>query len=124
MIQDVTFKDQSKSSVASDEFRKRLLLKLRWEGRDAAKTATVGLAYIQRGIRWIPSYRVTLDNSGNALIELSGTVVNELPDFEDITTNLVIGVPTFTFKDTPDPIALQQSVAQLSSYFRQDTRTI
>jgi len=32
----------------------------------------------------------------------------------------VIGVPSFAFKDTMDPIALQQSVAELSPYFQKD----
>ena len=32
-----------------------------------------------------------------------------------------IGVPTFAFKDTLDPIALQQNLAQLSQYFQTDT---
>jgi hypothetical protein len=36
--------------------------------------------------------------------------------------NLVIGVPTFAFKETIDPMSLQQAVAQLSQYFQGDTR--
>jgi len=32
-------------------------------------------------------------------------------------------VPTFEFKDTPDPMSLQQTVAQLSQYFRPDAQT-
>ena len=123
-IQDVTFKNQPKSNVIGDEFRNRLLLKLHWDGHDPAKTAAVGLAYIQKGVRWIPSYRVTLDDNGNAAIELQAALVNELTDFEDVTANLVIGVPTFSFQDTLDPIALQQTVAQLSPYFQRDARTI
>jgi hypothetical protein len=34
----------------------------------------------------------------------------------------VIGVPKFAFEDTPDPISLQQTVAQLSSHFRPDSQ--
>jgi hypothetical protein len=42
---------------------------------------------------------------------------------DDVTAHLVIGVPTFDFKDTPDPISLQQTVAQLSQYFQQEAKT-
>ena len=41
--------------------------------------------------------------------------MNELTDWTDVTANLVIGVPSFAFKDTTDPIALQQVAAQLST---------
>jgi hypothetical protein len=35
----------------------------------------------------------------------------------------VIGVPKFAFAKTPDPISLQQTVAQLSSHFRTDSQS-
>jgi hypothetical protein len=34
-----------------------------------------------------------------------------------VTANLVVGVPTFAFKDTLDPMALQETVARLGVYF-------
>jgi hypothetical protein len=83
----------------------------------------VGLLYLQRGIRWIPNYKVTIDGKGQAVVRLQATLVNELADLDDVTAHLVIGVPTFEFKDTPDPISLQQAAAQLSQYFRQDAQT-
>ncbi len=53
-------------------------------------------------------------------MKLQATLLNELADWEDISVNLVVGVPTFAFKDTLDPTALQESVAQLSQYFQTD----
>ena len=82
----------------------------------------VGLVYLQKGFRWIPGYRVTLDGSGTAAIKLQTTLLNELADIDDVTANLVIGVPSFAFRDTMDPIALQQSAAQLSQYFQPGDR--
>ena len=78
--------------------------------------------YLQKGFRWIPGYQVTLDGNGKAAIKLQATLLNELADLDDVTANLVIGVPSFAFKDTLDPIALQQTAAQLSPYFQQGDR--
>ena len=79
--------------------------------------------YLQRGIRWIPNYKVTIDGQGKATVKLQATLLNELTDLEDVTCHLVIGVPTFQFKDTADPMALQQNLAQLSQYFRESDPT-
>ena len=120
-IQDVTFKQAHKAAAANEEFRTLLTLKLDWGKAKPAKAANVGLFYLQKGMRWIPSYKVEIDGDGKAAVKLQATLLNELADLEDVSVNLVIGVPTFAFKDTIDPIALQQSLAQLSQYFQNDT---
>ena len=117
-IQDVTFKQPPKPAVAHEEFRSLLTLKLDWGRAGPAKSARVGLFYLQKGVRWIPSYKVEVDGKGNAKVKLQATLLNELTDLTDASVNLVIGVPTFAFKDTIDPIALQQDLAQLSPYFQ------
>jgi hypothetical protein len=122
-ILDVTFKDPPKAAWSNVEFRNLLTLKLDWGGRKPAKIAEMGLMYLQRGIRWIPNYKVTIDGAGKATVKLQATLLNELTDLEDVTCHLVIGVPTFQFKDTTDPMALQASVAQLSQYFRESDPT-
>jgi hypothetical protein len=122
-IQDVHFTGGYRKTVAQEEFRNLLTLRMEWDGGGPQKEADVGLLYLQRGIRWIPNYKVTIDGKGQALVRLQATLVNELADLEDVTAHLVIGVPTFEFKDTPDPMSLQQTVAQLSQYFRQDAQT-
>src|ERR1019366_5559563 len=110
-----------KPAAANEEFRSLLTLKLDWAKAKPAKTANVGLFYLQKGVRWIPSYKVEIDGDGNAAVQLQATLLNELADLEDVSVNLVIGGPTFVFKDTIDPIALQQDLAQMSQYFRTDT---
>jgi len=100
-----------------------MTLRLDWGKREPQASANVGMVYVQRGIRWIPNYRVDINGKGNAVVKLQATIINELADVENVTANLVIGVPTFAFKDTPDPISLQQTVAQLSSHFRNDTQS-
>ena len=117
-IQDVTLKEAGKFTNRSEEFRNLLTLKLDWGKKPRAATANVGLLYLQKGVRWIPSYKIDLDGKGNATVKLQATLINELTDWQDANVNLVVGVPTFAFKDTLDPISLQQTAAQLSHYFQ------
>jgi len=122
-IQDVSFLGNYSKSLGREEFRNLLTLKLEWNNGKPQKEADVGLLYLQRGIRWIPNYNVSIDGKGQAVVKLQATLLNELCDMDDVTAHLVIGVPTFEFKDTVDPMSLQQTVAQLSPYFRQDAQT-
>lgn len=122
-IQRVTFKNDCRTKHRSDELRNLLTLKLDWQDKQPAPSADVGMMYLQKGIRWIPSYRVTIDGAGSARVELQATLLNELTDLDDVTAHLVIGVPSFLFADTPDPIGLQSAVAQLSQHFRPGSQT-
>jgi hypothetical protein len=122
-IQDVTFSAGHHPAVAGEEFRNLLTLKLDWAGRRTERETEVGLVYLQRGVRWIPGYRLELDSAGAAALRLQATLVNDMVDFEDATVNLVVGVPSFAFAETVDPIALQQEAAQLSSRLQPRSRT-
>jgi hypothetical protein len=122
-IQEITFRGPHKASVAVEEFRNLLRLKLDWGQRKPDATADVGLLYLQKGLRWIPSYKFVIDGKGGVSVQLEATLIDELADLDDVTANLVIGVPTFAFADTADPIGLGQTVAQLSPYFRNNTQT-
>lgn len=113
-IQSLTFKNGANLKAPQDEFRNYLRLKL--DG--AGKNPTVGMVYLQKGFRWIPSYRVELDGNGQATVKLQAILVNELIDLTNVTLNLVIGVPSFAFKDTVDPMAVQEAATQLSQYFQ------
>ena len=35
------------------------------------------MIYLQRGIRWIPEYRVEIDGKGEARVKLQATLINE-----------------------------------------------
>ncbi len=122
-IREITFLDEPEPTLAHEEFRNIMTLKLDWGRREPAQTANVGMVYVQRGIRWIPNYRVDIDGNGLAVVKLQATIINELTDIEDVKAHLVIGVPKFAFEETPDPISLQQTVAQLSSHFRRDSQS-
>jgi hypothetical protein len=74
--------------------------------------------YLQKGLRWIPGYKVVINEvTGKAQVTLQGTLVNELTDLENVTAHLVIGVPKWDFAGEVDPIALQETLVQLSAQF-------
>jgi len=119
-IQEVTFKSEYEPTAVNEEFRNLLTLQLDWGRSQPTKSAQVGLFYLQKGVRWIPSYKIDVDGNGRAAVKFQATLINELADLEDVSVNLVIGVPTFAFKETLDPLGLQQGLAQLSPYFQTD----
>jgi hypothetical protein len=84
---------------------------------------TVGMTYLQKGLRWIPEYKVTISDDGTAVLVLQGTIINDMVDLDDVTVNLVVGVPTFAFKDQLSPLALKEAAAQLSQYFQPSSST-
>ena len=121
-IREVTFKNPPTRATTIDKYRNLLTLNLDWPDGHTAPQADVGLAYLQKGIRWIPSYRVTIDGNGTATLELRATLLNEMTDLEDVTAHLVIGAPSFAFQDTIDPIALNATLARLSPYFQRGSQ--
>ncbi len=120
-IQEVTFDRDCKPAGIEEEFRNFLTLNLNWNHATPRKSAKVGLFYVQKGFRGIASYKIDLDGNSNAVVKLQATLVNDLADIDDVSLNLVVGVPTFEFKDTLDPIALQQNLAQVSAYLQNGT---
>jgi hypothetical protein len=116
-IRSINFKTAPATRFSSQGFRNLLTLSFAWPAAGPRREIEAGMAYVQEGLRWIPSYRVTIGNAGKARVQLQATLVNELADLDDVTANLVVGVPTFAFKGVVDPMALQQTVAQLGEYF-------
>ncbi|MEO7717085.1 MAG: hypothetical protein ABIY70_12850 [Capsulimonas sp.] len=123
-IQSISFKDNFHSDLTEDSERRRLTMRLEWTGGKQDK-AQVGMVYLEKGIRWLPSYKIDLDGKGHAHVQLEATLANEMIDLNDVTANLVIGVPTFAMAGNTDPIALQETAAKLSSLFSEarDSRT-
>ncbi len=120
-IKDVTFLSDPKLTRTEEKTCDRMTLHLDWAGSKPNKSAAVGYAYVQKGIRWIPSYKVTIDGEGNAKVKLQATIINELVDLENVTANLVIGVPGFAFSDLVDPVSFEKRAVQLQQQvFRND----
>jgi len=122
-VRDVTLPNKFKGKVEREGTRHVLTYDLEWAKGKPAKTADVGMVYLQKGIRWIPNYRIDVDGEGKAKVRLQATLVNDMVDLDGVTLHLVIGVPTILFADKIDPISFQKNVASLSRSLRPDVAT-
>ncbi len=95
----------------------RMTLDLVWDSGPESE-ASASLLYLQRGLRWIPSYRVTILDDERVRIELQATLINELADLDDVMLHVAIGVPTFSFEHTPDPMGLREHMDSLGLFFQ------
>jgi hypothetical protein len=102
--------------------KKERRLTLRAEGVTDGETINLGIAALERGIRWVPNYRLSLLNATEARLELEGLLINELTDLKNSEVNFVVGVPHFFFQDTVSPLSLNQAFAGVSQYFAGENR--
>ncbi len=112
-IQNVTFLGMPTYDQTVTEMQNLMTIKLKHKS-SAIQKANIGMAYVQKGLRWIPGYRIEIDGKGKAIVKLQGTIVNELIDLNNVKAHLVVGVPSFAFKDMVDPISLKETTAELS----------
>lgn len=104
--------DAPKLTVTDTGTRPQLSLSL--GGAKPGGTATLGVTYLQSGLRWIPGYKIVLNPATNtAKVSLQATLVNDLADMENVSANLVIGAPQWDFKNTTDPLVLQETLVQV-----------
>jgi hypothetical protein len=93
-------------------------LEIHLNGTKTGQRATVVLAALERGIRWIPEYRLVLPpDAGEATLELHATLINELCDLQDAEVTLAVGAPQFLMKDEISPLAMRETFMQLSRWF-------
>jgi RNase P/RNase MRP subunit p29 len=118
LVRDLEVRGALGTRYAQDELRERLTLRV--DGGTAA--SRVGVAYVQKGLRWIPSYKVDVADPTKAKFELEATLVNDLADFRDATVHLVVGVPRFEMQGMLDPIALQEAAARVAGQIEQHDR--
>lgn len=97
---------------------RRPQLEIHLNGAKTGQRATVVLAALERGIRWIPEYRLVLSpDKGKATLELHATLINELCDLQDAEVTLAVGAPQFLMKDEISPLAMRETFRQLSRWF-------
>ncbi len=75
------------------------------DGKTPAET-DLGMAYLRKGIPWIPEYTRRLRDDDTAELTLRGTLVNEAESFVHCDVNFVVGVPHFLHTDYLTPVAV------------------
>ena len=80
-------------------------------GKPGAKRK-VTLMYFRPGMRWIPTYRVTLGSGENkrASMALQAEILNEAEDLRDVPIDIVVGVPNFRFRTIVSPLVLERTL--------------
>lgn len=81
----------------------------------ALSEATLGMAYLRKGITWIPEYSLTLLDDETAELTLRGTLVNEAEDLIHADVNFVVGVPNFLHTDYLAPVAVGQVIRTIGA---------
>lgn len=99
---------------------KQAKLGLQTEGVKDGQNVNLGIAALERGIRWIPAYRVEVKGEPikEAKIELEANIINELADLKDSEVYFVVGVPHFLFQDIASPLSINTAFAGVSGYFK------
>jgi len=80
-----------------------------------ADKSTMGMAYLRKGITWIPDYTLKVLDDETAELTLRGTVVNAAEDLIHTDLHLVVGVPHFTHTDYMAPIAVGQKIRSIGA---------
>jgi len=81
----------------------------------AARQTALGMAYLRKGITWIPEYTVRILDETTAELTLRGTLVNEAEDLIHCDVHFVVGVPHFLHTDYMAPIAVGQAIRTIGA---------
>jgi hypothetical protein len=108
-----------KKVVVKNGTEKRLGFKT--EGAGNGQKINLGVAALERGIRWIPAYRVEAKGTPvkEAKLELEAMIINEMSDLKGSEVYFVVGVPHFLFQDSMSPLSMNSAFSGVSSYFGQ-----
>ena len=111
-VKAITIKDmETKIAKTLTTSKKTKRLSLRFDS--AEKKQVVSIMYFRPGIRWIPTYRVSLNDKPEkktANVSLQAELLNEAEDFDDVPMDIVVGVPNFRFRGTPSPLVLEATL--------------
>lgn len=80
-----------------------------------APETTLGMAYLRKGITWIPEYTLKLVDDQTAELTLRGTLVNEAEDLIHCDVSFVVGVPHFIHTDYLAPTAVAQVIRTIGA---------
>lgn len=101
---------------------KEFRLSMKVDGAADGQKLNLGIAALERGIRWIPAYRVEVkgDPIKEAKLELEAMLVNDLTDMKNTDVYFVVGVPSFLFQNEISPLSLNTGFAGVNTGFRRD----
>lgn len=122
-IQSVEILDSPKLEKPTLDKENRLSVKI--NGANSSN-ANLGIAALERGIQWLPAYRVEVKGEPvrEAKLELEAMLINNMADLNNSEVYFVVGVPHFLFQNEASPLSLNQTFAQVSTNFRRFGNTV
>lgn len=108
-ISKIEFLEDYSNKILIDEVAKRVKIKV---ASSPGKKTKLSLSYLQKGITWLPSYLINIENPKKARITMKATVINDVEDLENADIFFVVGYPNFLFADILSPMSLDQSITQ------------
>ncbi len=78
--------------------------------RKQPERTRLGMAYLRKGITWIPEYTLKILDDDTAELSLRGTLVNEAEDLIHCDVHFVVGVPHFIHTDYNAPLSVGQMI--------------
>ena len=90
------------------EEAKRIKVKL----NTRKERAKLMVSYLQKGIVWIPSYLVNIQNPKKARITMKAVIINDAENLKNANVFFVVGYPNFIYADILSPMALEESITQ------------
>lgn len=90
-------------------------LRVHVDGAPPDGTAQLGLAYLRKGITWIPEYSLRILDDQTAELTLRATLVNEVADLTDCDIHFVVGVPSFLHAEYLSPLAVGQVIRTVAA---------
>lgn len=85
------------------------------DNKKKVEKTTLGMAYLRKGITWIPDYTLKLIDEDTAELTLRGTLVNEAEDLVHCDVQFVVGVPHFVHTDYLAPISVGQVIRTIGA---------
>jgi len=85
------------------------------EEEGAPQKTRLGMAYLRKGISWIPEYTLNILDGETAELSLRGTLVNEAEDLIHCDVNFVVGVPHFIHTDYHAPLTAGQVIRTIGT---------
>ncbi len=92
-----------------------LRIHLKSEAEKPIDKTSLGMAYLRKGITWIPEYTLKVIDDTTAELTLRGTLVNEAEDLIHTDVHLVVGVPHFVHTQFMAPVAVGQMIRTIGA---------
>ncbi|MCX6827366.1 MAG: hypothetical protein NTV06_08930 [candidate division Zixibacteria bacterium] len=84
--------------------------KIKFKVASPTNEVRINLAYLQKGISWVPCYLVNIDDPKKARITMQANLINDAEDLENVDIYFIVGYPNFKFSDILSPMALGGSI--------------